>query len=142
MLVCYLRPTKGSSTVILNRYDYSKKLFDIISDTSEFKKLSADPTLLKGQLQRFLRKLKNEQFFTKEVFDKIYPSSSKSPPINGLSKIHKLNIHRSNLSLRHIVSFIATYNHHFSKFLPDLLNPIFPTSLCTKDSKDSSFVKK
>ena len=42
-----LRPDKGSGTVILNRDDYIKKLSDIISDISKFKKLSADPTLLR-----------------------------------------------------------------------------------------------
>ena len=74
--------------------DYIKKLSDIISDTSKFRKLSADPTLLtEGELQRFLRKLKNKQFFTKEVYDKIYPSGSKPASIYGLPKIHKLNVH-------------------------------------------------
>ena len=54
-----LLPDKGSGTVILNRDEYIKKLSDIISDTFMFKKLSADPTLLReGQLQCFLRKLK------------------------------------------------------------------------------------
>ena len=40
-------PGKVSGTVTLNRDDYIKKLFDIISETSKFKKLSADPTLLR-----------------------------------------------------------------------------------------------
>ena len=103
--IVILRPDKGSGTVILNRDEYIKKLSDIISDTSKFKKLSADPTLLReGQLQRFLRKLKNKQFFTKEVYDKIYPSGSKPASIYGLPKIHKLNVQRNNLSLRTIIS--------------------------------------
>ena len=90
--IVILRPDKGSGTVILNRDDYIKKLSDIGCETSKFKKISADPTLLReGQLQRFLRRLKNKQFFTKEVCDKIYPSGSK-PSIYGLPKIHKLNV--------------------------------------------------
>ena len=109
--IVILRPDKGSGTVILNRDEYIKKLSDIISDTSKFKKLSADPTLLReGQLQCFLRKLKNKQFFTKEVYDEIYPSSSKSASLYGLPKIHKLNIQRDNLPLRPIVSSIDIYN--------------------------------
>ena len=72
--IAILRPDKGSGTVVLIRDEYIKKLSDIISDTSNCKKLSADPTLLReGQLQRFLRKLKNKQFFSNEVYDKIYP---------------------------------------------------------------------
>ena len=63
------------SPVTLNRDDYINKLFNFISDTSNFKKLSADRTLLReGKLQQFLRKLKNKQFFTKAVYDKIYSS--------------------------------------------------------------------
>ena len=59
--IVILRPDKGSGTVILNKDEYIKKLSDIIRDTSKFKILSADPTLLReGQLQRFLRKFKNK----------------------------------------------------------------------------------
>ena len=59
--IVILRPDKGSGTVISNRHDYIKKLSDIISDTSEFTELSADPLLLREeQLQRFLRKFKNK----------------------------------------------------------------------------------
>ena len=85
-------------------------------------------------MQRFLRKRKNKQFFTKEVYDKIYPSGSKPPSIYDLPKIHKLNVQRNNLSLRPIVLSIGTYNYHLSKFLTDLLDPIIPTSHYTKDS--------
>ena len=90
--------------------------------------------LRKGQLQRFLRKLKNKQFFTKEVYDKIYPSGSKRDSIYGLPNIYELNVQRNNLSLGPIVSSIGTYNYHLSKFLTDLLDAIIPTSHCTKDS--------
>ena len=65
-VIFILRPDKGSGTVILNRDDYIKKLSDITSDTSKFKKLSTDATFLReGQLHCFLRKLKNKQFFYK-----------------------------------------------------------------------------
>ena len=64
--IVFLSSDKGSGTVIFDRDDYIKKLSDILRHTSKFKKLSADPMLLReGQLQRFLRKLKNKQFFNK-----------------------------------------------------------------------------
>ena len=89
-------------------------------------------------MQCFQRKLKNKQFFTKEVYDNIYPSGSKPASIYGLPKIHTLNVQRNNLSLHPIVSSISTYNYHLCKFLTDLLDPIIPkshcTSHCTKDS--------
>ena len=78
---------------ILNIDDLINKLFDIISDNPKLKKLSADPRLLKeGELQRFLRKLKDKYFFTKEIYDKIYHSGTKPPSIYGIPRIHKLNV--------------------------------------------------
>ena len=85
-------------------------------------------------MQRFLRKLKNKLFFAKEVYNKIYPSGSEPASIYGLPKIHKLNLQRNNLSLDPIVSSIGTCNYHLFKFLTDLLDPIIPTSHCTRDS--------
>ena len=84
--------------IILILYWYYIKaiLSDIISDTSKFKNLSADPTLLReGQLQRFLRNIKNKKIFKKEVYDKICRSGSKLSSIYGLPKIHKLNVQRN-----------------------------------------------
>ena len=133
--IVILRPDKGCGTVILDREEYVKKIYVIINDTSKFKKLSSDPTILReGQLQRFLRTLKNKGFFTDESYDKIYPSGSKPASIYGLPKIHKLNINKDNLSLRPIISSIGTYNYNLSKFLTNLLAPVIPTTNCTKDS--------
>ena len=62
------RPDRGSGTVILNRDQYIKSIFDIISVTSKFKKLAADPTLIREkQLQRFLRKLKKNEFYKRTL---------------------------------------------------------------------------
>ena len=130
-----LRPDKGYGAVILDWEEYVKKIYAIINDTSKFEKLSSDPTILReGQLQRFLRTLKNKGFFTDESYDKIYPSASKPASIYGLPKIHKLNINKDNLSLRPIISSIGTYNYNLSKFLTNLLAPVIPTTNCTKDS--------
>ena len=91
--IVILRSDKGSGTVLFSRDDYIKKLFDIISDTSKFKKLPADPTLLReGQLQYFRKKIKNKYFFTKEFYDKIYPYGSNPSSIYSLPKIHELNL--------------------------------------------------
>ena len=55
-----LRPDKGNGVVIMNRNDYICGMNNI-NDRSTFKLLTEDPTSMhEGQLQRFLRKLKNE----------------------------------------------------------------------------------
>ena len=71
---------------------------------------------------------------TDESYDKIYPNGSKPASIYSLPKIHKLNINKDNLSPPSIVSSIGTYNYNLSKFLTNLLAPVFPTTNCTKDS--------
>ena len=80
-----LRPDKGCGTTILDREEYVKKIYAVINDTSKFKKLASDPTILReGLLQRFLRTLKSKSvFFTDEIYDKIYPSGSKRASIYG-----------------------------------------------------------
>ena len=44
--IVILITNKGCETVILDREEYVKKMYAIINDTSKFKKLHSDPTLL------------------------------------------------------------------------------------------------
>ena len=62
-----------------------------------------------------------------------YPSGSKPASIYGLSKIHKLNSNKGNLSLPPTISSIGTYDYNLSKFLTNLLALVIPTTKCTKD---------
>ena len=134
--IVILRPDKGDGTVIMDRDVYIQKLFDIIKDGTKFKDLSTDPTIIReGQLQRFLRSMKNKNIFTKETYEKIYPSGSKPVFIYGTPKIHKLKHKNINdLSLHPIISSIGTYNYNLAKFLSSLLEPVISTTHCTKDS--------
>ena len=59
-----MKPDKGNGVVILDRKPYNNATEEIISDTFKFEKLNQDPTLKrKASLQRFLRKLKEKNFF-------------------------------------------------------------------------------
>ena len=58
------KPDKGNGVVILDRKLYNNAIEEIISDSSKFEKLNEDPTLKReASLQRFLRKLKQKNFF-------------------------------------------------------------------------------
>ena len=105
-----LLPDKGDSTVITDRDVYIQKIFQIIKDCTKFKELSTDTTVMsEGQLQRFLRSMKDKNIFTRENYEKIYPSGSKPAFIYGTPKIHKLKHNNINeLSLRPIISSIGT----------------------------------
>ena len=129
------RPDKGNGVVILDRQFYMSKIYDIVNDESKFLKLSSDPTLLReGKLQRFLRILKNKDFFTKEQYDNIYPCGSQPARIYGTPKTHALKCPTDTLTFRPIVSSIGTYNYNLAKFLTDVLDPVIATEYCAKDS--------
>ena len=100
---------------------------DILSDTSKFKKLLADPTLTReGKLQRFLRELKSKSKLDNDIYSKRYPTGSQPARIQRLPKIHKLKVPNSMPTFRPIVSSIVTYSYEFSKFLCSISQPCIP----------------
>ena len=116
------KPDKGNGVVILDRKLYNNAIEEIISDTSKFEKLSEDPTLKReASLQRFLRKLKQKNFFNEIEYDKLYPSGSAPARIYGTPKMHKFSSSDSFPKLRPIFSSISTFNYNLARFLCDLL---------------------
>ena len=130
------RPDKGSGIVNLDKTFYGEKILRLISDVNKFRKLNGDPTLTReGQLQRFLRKIKDEGLFDDNTYKKIYPSDSKPATIYGLPKTHKLLSNDfEDLSFHPIVYSIARYNYNLAKFLSELVDPVIPNEYCAKDS--------
>ena len=73
--IMILKPDEGNGVVILDRSDYDSGVLKITSDSTKFKPIKEDPTLLReSQLQRFLRKLKTNGHLDPKVYSKIYPS--------------------------------------------------------------------
>ena len=130
-----LKPDEGNGVVILDRSDYDSGVLKITSDSTKFKPIKEDPTLLReSQLQRFLRKLKTNGHLDPKVYSKIYPSGSQPATIYGLPKMHKPRGPNSLPPFRPIVSSIGTYNYELAKYLCYLLQPYIPTNYCTQDS--------
>ena len=121
---------KGEGTVIMDRDVYIRKILEIIKDHTKFKELSTDPAILReGQLQRFLRSMKDKNIFTEQTYEKNISL------IYGTPKIHKLKHNNvSDLSLRPIISSIGNYNYSLAKFFSSLLKPVISAMHCTKDS--------
>ena len=68
-----------------------EKILKLISKVNKFKKVNQDPTRTReGQLQRFLRKVKDKGLFDDNTYKNIYPSSSTLATMYGLPKTHKL----------------------------------------------------
>ena len=111
------KPNKGNGVLILDRKHYDDAIQEIISDTSKFEKLNEDPTLKReASLQRFLRKLKEKNFFNENEYDKLYPSGSATDRIYGTPKMHKFSSSDSFPKLRPIVSSISTFSYNLAPF--------------------------
>ena len=85
-----------------------------------------------ASLQRFLRKLKQKNFFNENEYDKLYPSGSAPARIYGTPKIHKFSPSDSFPKLRPIVSSIGTFNYDLARFLYDLLSRLVPNDYSCK----------
>ena len=130
-----VRPDKGSGVAILDRDIYDRQISEIINDTAKFKKLKDNPRLTReGQLQCFLRKIKDKNLFDENTYKKIYPCGSKPATISGLPKTHKMLFDSDDISLRPIISSIGTYNYNLAKFLTELFHPVISKEHCAKDS--------
>ena len=96
---------KGSGVVILDRNLYNNAIEEITSGTSKFEKLNEDPTLKReASLQRFLRKLKQRNFFNEIEYDKLYLSGSAPALIYGTPKMHKFS------SVIHFLNFVRLFH--------------------------------
>ena len=110
-------------------------MLEIINDTAKFKKLKDSPTLTRaGQLQRFLRKVKDKNLFDENRYKKIYPCGSKPATIYNLPKTHTMLFDSNDFSLRPIISSIGNYNFNLAKFLTDFLDPVISKEHCAKGS--------
>ena len=114
---------------------YNSSIEEIISDTSEFKKLSENPILKrKASLQHFLRMLKQKNFLNEIEYDKLYASGSAPARIYGTAKMQKFSSVDLFPKLRLIVSSIGTFNYNLARFLCDLVSPLVPNDYSCKDT--------
>ena len=129
------KPDKGNRVVILDRKLYNNTIQEIILDTSKFEKLNEDATLKReASRPRFLRKLKQKNFFNEIEYDILYPSGSASAHIYGTLKVHKFFSSDSFPKLRPIASSISTFNYNLVGFLCVLLSPLVANDYSCRDT--------
>ena len=116
------KPDKENEVVILDRKLYNNAIVEITSDTSKLEKLNEYPPLKReASLQRFLRKLKQKNFFNEIECNKLYPSGCAPARTYGTPKMHQFSSSDSFPKLRPIVSSIRTFSYNLASFLCDLL---------------------
>ena len=87
-----------------------------------------------ASIQRFLRKLKQKNFFNENEYDKLYPSGSAPARIYGTPKMHKFSSSDSFPKFGPIVLSIGTFNYNLARFLCDLFSPLVPNDYSCKDT--------
>ena len=93
-----------------------------------------------ASLQRFLCKLKHNNIFNENKYDKLYPPSSASVGIYDTTKIHKFSSSDSFSKINSIVSSKSSFNYNLARFLCDLFSPWAPNDHLWKGT--FSFVSK
>ena len=85
-------------------------------------------------MQRFLRKLKQENFFYEIEYDKLYLSGFATARIYGTPKMYKFSSGDSFPKTFPIVSFIGIFNDNLARFLSFLLSTLVPNDYSCKDT--------
>jgi len=77
----------GNGVVFRDRSDYDQVILKIINDTSKFRPVKEDPSLIRdGRLQHLLQKLKKDGRLENVVYENIYPKGSQPARVYGLPK--------------------------------------------------------
>ena len=134
--IVILRQDKGRGVVILNKSIYISKGENFLNG-QEFEKLDHDPTKsFQRQVQDTLLGMKKK--FTKKMYKKLYPSSSRPGLYFGLAKVHKLkgSTDVNQLPMRPVISNIGTATYELSKYLAELLRPLTKSEYSIDSTKD------
>ena len=128
------RPDKGAGIVVLNKCDYITKMMSILNDDSKFQR-SKDgrdrTTIAEDQLTACLRRLRNQNVISEEIFGRLKPTGTIVPRLYGLPKIHKPNV-----PLRPILDMCNSPYHETAKWLAEILEPL-RLHLCKLSLRDS-----
>ena len=126
--IVVLRVDKGNTTVVMDTKDYEQKISELLED-SVYKKLNKDPTATwERKVMNELKKLSDKSLIELGLRDRLRPTAYRPPKFYGLSKIHKPDV-----PLRPIVSYIGSPTYNLAKYVTRLISP-----LC---GKTPSFVK-
>ena len=111
---------KGKATVVMDKVEYEDKITGMLSDVNTYKSIPKDPApALERRLNSFLLSLRRSGALSEQTYYKLRSSASKTPQLYGLPKIHKPDV-----PLRPIVSFITSPTYHLSKHLVAILSPL------------------
>ena len=118
--IVILPADKGRATVVMDRSDYSTKMLAMLGDEDTYQLMAKDPTAsLESKMNKVLLNLRRAGHLSDQVYHRLRSSAAGVPRLYGLPKVHKPDV-----PLRPIVSFVSSPTYALSKFLASLLSPI------------------
>ncbi|XP_062709043.1 uncharacterized protein LOC134288377 [Aedes albopictus] len=129
--ICVLSADKGNRTVIMMREDYDQKMRALVSDTTTYQKVRADPTssYQKGN-NSIVKRLQNLKLIDYRTARELASNNAICPRIYGQPKSHK-----QNLPLRPVIPNITAPTYKLARYVANILQ----SSLRSQYSTYSSF---
>ena len=107
---------KGKATVVMNKVDYDAKILTMLKDENTYCPVKKDPTSsLERNMNSMLLSLKQFSRLPDGVYSCLRSSPGSTPQLYGLTKVHKQDV-----PLRPIVSFVSSPTYRVSRFLANL----------------------
>ena len=127
---------KGNATVLLDKQEYNRKVRELLDDRS-YQPIKKNPTLkIERKVTEVLQSLEKNGKLPNDLRKRVQNQQSSSPQLYGLPKIHK-----TSCPLRPIFSSINSPTYHLSRYLVNILSPLWGnTPHFVRNSED--FVKK
>ena len=130
---------KGNCVVVMDTDDYNNKASDLLDNRNTYSLLKNDPTkTTERKLNKILLELKKSEKISESLYKRLHSSDGLPPRFYGLPKIHKPQI-----PLRPIVSFVDSPTYNLSSYLANILEPLVGNTNChVKNSYEfASFIK-
>ena len=129
-----LKADKGNCTVIMDRPDYDQKINALLNDNDIYSKLVTKRNPVNNiakDVNDFVYQLLLDNKIKQDKYYWLHCSKAVMPRFYGLPKVHKVNV-----PLRPIVSFVNSPTYNISKFLSIIIKPLMTNRFSVKNSID------
>ena len=130
--IVILKADKGNCTVIMHRPDYDQKINALLNDNDIYSKLVTKRNPLNNitkDVNDFGHQLLLDNKIKQDKYYWLHCSKAVMPQFYGLPKIHKVNV-----PLRLIMSFVNSPSYNISKFLSIIIQPLMTNRFSVKNS--------
>lgn len=108
----------------MDRSDYDEKMNKMLDDEKTYKELDCDPVQrVEKRMNAMLLEMKKKGSLSHELYNRLRSSGGLTPRLYGLPKVHKPDV-----PLRPIVSFIQSPSYQLSRHLSKILSPLIGKS--------------